>query len=189
MGRPSKLTEAQWETVKQRRLAGETFDSLAREFGLSKAAIIKKLGARIVTVKTVADQIVTARVGLGKLPLVDQVTTLNLADELMATSLHAAGTAKYGMATAHRLAGIANGIVSKIDDANPAASMDDLKMVAALTEVSNKAASTGLNLLASNKDRVNRVADAAEVIENEPTNIASIPVLEAAKAYQDFISG
>lgn len=35
MGRPSKLTDAQWETIGKRLLAGESTSALAREFGVS----------------------------------------------------------------------------------------------------------------------------------------------------------
>lgn len=154
MGRPSKLTESQWEEVKRRRLNGETYDSLAREFKISKQAIIKKLGERIVTVKAVANQLVSALDNIGKLPAVDQLSALTLADELRAISTHAAGAAKFGMSTAHRLAGIANGLVQRIDDADPASSMEDLKAVAAMGRIANDAAHIGLSLLAANKGKV-----------------------------------
>jgi hypothetical protein len=154
MGRPSKLTESQWEEVKRRRLNGETYDALAREFKISKQAIIKKLGERIVTVKAVANQLVSALDNIGKLPAVDQLSALTLADELRAISTHAAGAAKYGMATAHRLAGIAHGLVQRIDDADPMNSMDELRAVAAIGKVANDQAHIGLNLLAANKGKV-----------------------------------
>ncbi len=154
MGRPSKLSPAQWDEVKKRKLAGESYGELAKEFGVNKATIIKKLKDGLVTVKTVANQIVTAENELRKLPLSDQLLTLSLVDELRAVSKHLAGAAKFGAATAHRLAGIGNALVEQIDDADPLQSMASVKAVAVLTDVANKAAVVGLNLLNANKGQM-----------------------------------
>lgn len=43
MGRRSKLTNAQWAEVVQRRLCGESGRSLAREFGVTETAIRKHI--------------------------------------------------------------------------------------------------------------------------------------------------
>jgi hypothetical protein len=40
-----------------------------------------------------------------------------------------------------------------------------------------------------NKERLTKTLQEAEVIENEPGNIREMPVLDAAKAYSDFVSG
>ena len=66
------------------------------------------------------------------------------------------GAASFGAANAHRLHGIANGIVQRIDDAEPLteASMEAAKIVAALTKLGNDAALIPLGLLAANKERV-----------------------------------
>ena len=81
---------------------------------------------------------------------------MNLADDLKSISLHLAGAARFGSATAHRLAGIANAQVAEIDDADPLcpASVETLKGVSALTRLANDAGALGMNLLAANKDRV-----------------------------------
>lgn len=152
MGRPSKLTESQWEELKARLSRGEKAADLAREYGVSKTAISARVSKRVETVKAVANQLVSAEDALRSLPVSEQVLALNLADELRAISMHAASAAKFGMATAHRLAAIAHGLVARIDDAEPMASVHELKAIAGLTEVSNKAATIGLNLLAANKD-------------------------------------
>ena len=78
--------------------------------------------------------------------------------------MHLAGAAKYGSATAHRLSGIANAQVDRIDDANPMneASIETLKGVSALTRLANDSSQIGLNLLNANKDRIKRIDDAAE---------------------------
>lgn len=152
MGRPSKLSDAKWEELKARLAKGEKATDLAREYGVSKAAISNRVSKRVETVKAVANQLVSAEDALRSLPVPEQMLALNLAEELRSISMHAASAAKYGMATAHRLAGIAHGMVARIDDAEPMSSVHELKTIAGLTEVSNKAATIGLNLLAANKD-------------------------------------
>lgn len=154
MGRPSKLTEQQWQAVEKRLLSGEKAADLAREFGVSPAQLSRRFSQRIETVKSVASQLVGAEKSLRELPVAQQLAALTLADELRAISMHLAGAAKYGSATAHRLAGIAHGKVQEIDDAKPltAESLESLRGIAALTKLSNDASQIGINLLAANKD-------------------------------------
>jgi hypothetical protein len=154
MGRPSKLTDAQWDTIKKRLAAGEKAADLSREFKVSKTAISHRVSKRIETIKTVANQLVSAEEALRSLPLSEQLLTISLADDLRAISTHLAGAGKYGAATAHRLAGIANAKVQEIDDAAPLdeKSMEALKGVAVLTKLANEASTIGVNLLAANKE-------------------------------------
>lgn len=156
MGRPSKLTEAQWGEIRKRLLAGEKAADLSREFKVSKAAISSRVSKRIETVKTVANQIVAAERALRSLPISEQIETVSLADDLRAMSTHLAGAGKFGAATAHRLSGIANAKVQEIDDASPldAESLESLKGVAVLTKLANDASVIATNLLAANKEYV-----------------------------------
>ena len=164
MGRPSKLTDKQWAEIGRRLLAGEKAASLAREFKVSRATLSERFSERIGKVKSVANQLVSAEVSLRSLPVSEQLQALTLADELRAISMHLAGAAKYGSATAHRLAGIAHGKVAEIDDAVPLdeKSVDALRGISVLTKLANDAAAVGLNLLAANKDQARR-ADVANV--------------------------
>lgn len=154
MARPSKLTDAQWTEIGTRLLQGEQAASLAREFGVGKAAISMRFSKRIETVKSVAGQIVQTEKALSLLNLTEQSQAFSLAAGLMDISKHLVGAARYGSMTAHRLAGIANGQVEKIDDAEPLESIESLKGIAALTKMANDAAATGINLLNANKDAV-----------------------------------
>jgi len=165
MGRPSKLSEAKWAELGKRLLAGESGRELARQYKVSESAIRLRFSAQHKAVKNVAHQLLSAEQALHSLPLSAQISALSLADELRAISMHLAGAAKYGSATAHRLAGIAHAKVKEIDDDAPLdeQSIESLRGVAALTKMANEAASTGLNLLAANKDRLRRIEDA----ENE----------------------
>lgn len=153
MGRPSKLTPKQWAEVERRFLLGEKADDLGREFGVSGSSIRERFSALRGKVKVVADQLVSSEQALRALPVSAQLSALQLADELRAISMHLASAAKYSSATSHRLAGIAHAEVQKIDDAAPLdASMASLRNVAVLTDMANKSATIGLNLIAANKD-------------------------------------
>jgi len=161
VGRPSKLTDKQWEAIGKRLLAGEKASALAKEFKVSSATLSERFSEKLGNVKAVANQLVSADMALKALPLSEQIAALSLADELKAISMHLAGAAKFGSATAHRLAGIAHGKVQEIDDAKP---LDDeslaaLKGIAVLTRMANDSSTIGLNLLNANKDRIKRLED------------------------------
>jgi AcrR family transcriptional regulator len=154
MARPSKLTDAQWESIGKRLLAGESAAALSREFGVSKAAISIRFSKRTEAVKTVAKQIVETERALSFLNVSEQIAARSLADDLKAISEHLAGAARFGAATSHRLAGIAHSKVAEIDDAKPLTdeSLASLKGIAVLTRMANDASEIGLNLLRANKD-------------------------------------
>jgi len=136
--------------------AGETTRSLAREFKISESTIRERLSAQVEKIKSVANQILTTEAALKSLPISAQITAHNLADQLRSISGHLAGAANFGAATAHRLAGIAHGKVSEIDDAAPLSeeSMQSLKGIAVLTRTANEASEIALNLLKANKETI-----------------------------------
>lgn len=156
MGRNSKLTDAQWEKIGKRLLAGESLSALAREFGVSKASISTRFSKRIQTVKDVANQIVATETAMSKLNVSEQMAARTLADDLKSISEHLAGAAKFGAATAHRLSGIANAQVAKIDDTDPlnAESVESLKGISALTKLANESSTIAINLLNANKETI-----------------------------------
>jgi hypothetical protein len=159
MGRPSKLTDKQWEEIGERLLKGEKAADLAREYGVSKPVISARFSKRTKTVKSVANQIVATEEALRALPLSEQVQAVSLAEQLRSISNHLAGGANYGAATFHRLAGIAHAKVQEIDDAAPLneESREALRDVAVLTKMANDAAVTPLNLLAANRETVKQL--------------------------------
>lgn len=117
MGRPSKLTEAQWHALLQRVLAGEKPADLAREYGVSRAAISVRVTKRAENPKYVASQVVSAEKKVVALTVSEQVIVRGVAADLRAISKHLAGAARLAASTAHRLAGIANGLVERVDAA------------------------------------------------------------------------
>ena len=74
------------------------------------------------------------------------------ADDLHAMNMHMAGAGKFNSATAHRLSGIANAQVCKIDDSNPLASHDALQAISVLTKLSNEAGIIPLGLIKANSE-------------------------------------
>lgn len=154
MGRPSALTEKQWAEIQTRLLAGEAGRVLAREFGISEAAIRKRLSAHCAQIKTVANQIVAAETTFKALPVSTQIAVRNFADDLHAMNMHMAGAGKFNSATAHRLAGIANGQVDKIDSVNPMESQEVLQGIAAMLKLSNEAAVIPIGLMKANADQM-----------------------------------
>ena len=152
MGRKSKLSEKQWREIELRMLDGETGGSLAKEYGLTYNAIKQRLGAQVNQTKYVANQIIATERALDALPISAQINAVNLSARLRSTSEHLVSAAEYGAMTAHRLSMLANAEVQKVDDANPMESIESLKGIAALIELTNKAGSLGVSLLAANKD-------------------------------------
>jgi hypothetical protein len=156
MGRKSALTEKQWQEIEQRLVKGDPCRALAREYGVSEAAIRKRFGTHAKQIKAVANQLATAEVAFAALPISAQISARTLADELKEISTHLAGAARYGAATAHRLSGIAHNKAAEIDDAKPldAESLESLKGIAVLTKMANESSEIGVNLLRANKEAI-----------------------------------
>lgn len=177
MGRRSSLTEKQWQDIGERLIRGESGRSLAKEYGVSEAAIRKRFGSRTKEIKDVANQLVAAETAFKSLPISAQISARTLADELKDISTHLAGAARYGAITAHRLAGIAHGQVEKIDDAEPEKSMEALQCIGVLTKMANASSEIGLNLLKANKDAITQ--------EDEPTPVMITFGVQDARKYDD----
>jgi ABC-type transporter Mla subunit MlaD len=171
MGRKSNLTEKQWVEIERRLIDGDSGRSIAKDFGVSEAAIRKRFGSHVKKVKDVANQIVATDKAFKALPIGAQISARTLADRLMSISEHLAGAAEYGAATAHRLSGIAHNKVSEIDDATPlnAESLESLKGIAVLTKMANASAEIGVNLLSANKEAIKEMnkpeADSAQLLK------------------------
>jgi hypothetical protein len=179
MGRKSSLTEKQWSEIGKRLLAGEAGRALAREFGVSEAVIRKRFGAQTKQIKDVANQLVAAETAFSALPIGAQISARTLADELKEISMHLAGAARYGAATAHRLSGIAHAKVAEIDDAKPfnEKSREALADIAGLTKMANGAAEIGMELIKVTKD--------VKQDDDKPTPVAITFGVKDAKRHDD----
>lgn len=174
MGRKSALTPDQWIEVERRHIVdGESVNSLAKEFGVNEAAIRRKINPNkseakngAISLRSLAEEKVKAdsysrdiSERIAELPYAKQQIVGDIAKRMTNISGHLMGAAEYGAATAHRLSGIAHSKAQEIDDAAPLAeeSMAALKGIAVLTRMANDASSIGLNLIAANKDAVNKL--------------------------------
>lgn len=157
MGRPSKLTDKQWEQIGRRIVAGEKASALAKEFKVSRTTISERFSESVGKVKDVANQILSTEKALSSLSLSEQTSAITLADRLRNISTHVAQAAEFGAASAHRLAGIAHDQVQQIDDAQPEKSIKAMQRFGALTKLSNDALFPALNLLNAQKDTIKLV--------------------------------
>ncbi len=142
------LTQKQWDSVENRILAGESIRSIAREFKIGESTIRKRLGARAHQVKDVANKIVAAESAFNELDVGAQIKARTLANDLMAISENMASGAVHGSMTYRKLSRMANIQSSKMDEQNPEMSMSHLEVIAALTNVSTKAAAIPMALMA-----------------------------------------
>lgn len=157
MARPSKLSPAQWAEIDRRSAEGESARALAREFGVDEAAIRRRVNPHTPRIKEVAAKVIEAREALASLPVSQQYVAITLADRLRNISNSLASAAELGAATSHRLSALANTEVAKVDDATPLASIEQLRGVSALTKLANDSASIALNLMAANKETVQKI--------------------------------
>lgn len=170
MARPSKLTPDQWKIVSKRVIDGESMRALAKEFGVSEGAIRQRVNTQTAQVKNVAHKLAEAHTALAELPTHQQYMAVSLSEKLRNISDNLAAAAQYGAQTAHRLSALANSEVAKVDDAEPLASVENLKGVAALTKLANESATIALNLLSANKETVQRI-NTSDDSSSKPTTI------------------
>ena len=160
MGRPSKLSPAQWAEVERRVAEGEAIRPLAKEFGVDEAAIRRRVSPQTPQVRRVAAKIAETQAELAALPVAHQHLAVSLADKLRNISQSLASAAELGAKTAHRLQALANSEVAKVDDAEPLQSLDNLRGVGVLTKLANESAATALNLLSANRETVQKINSA-----------------------------
>lgn len=155
MARPSKLSPEQWAEIERRIAGGEGVRELAKEFGISPGLISQKgFSKHAKRVQEVAHKVADAQTALAALPVHEQYTALNLADKLRSISNSMASGAELAAKNFHRLSSLANTELQKVDDADLPASEASLRVVAGLTKMANEAATTPINLLNANKDRL-----------------------------------
>jgi len=149
----AKLTQKQWDKIKEKLDAGEKATDLAKIYKVTPQAIYGRFAYKQKQVKELANQIVESHQLLDKTlknftPDI-QLEAWDMASDLLHISKHVAGGAKYGAMTFYRLAGIANQHAQQLDDSKPDA--ESLARIAGLTKVANDAAAPALNLLAANR--------------------------------------
>jgi transposase-like protein len=182
MGRKSALTLEQWAAVQHRYIVGgESLNSLAKELGLNESSLRRKLGSKAVSSGETEDlrelagrkakvDIEAKQISreIEALPIAKQMIVSDLARKLAAISNHVASSAEYMAATSHRLSGIANSLMDKVDDADPMKSSDVLQKAAALIRLSNDAAHIPLNLLKANQSTIDAMNEGAQEGNSRP---------------------
>lgn len=191
MGRPSKLTEKQWAEVEAKMLGGTPVRALAREYGVSEGAIRARKSTQVSEIKDVTNQLVSVERAIKGLPISAQFAVRSRAAMLQAIEDNVLTGAANGAATFVRLTSMANTELQKVNDADllSEGGSDRLRLVAGLSKMANEAVEPAKHLISSNREKIQQLADESEIIENEPTNIGEMQVLDAAKAYSDFVSG
>lgn len=160
MGRKSKLSPAQWDEVAKRLAAGEGKAELAKEYGVHVSQIARNVSQITQAVQNVAQQIVDTEQAIKALPINQQILAFDHAAKLKSMLENVSAGAALGAATFHRLTSIANGQAAMVDDASPETSVQQLQMVAALTDTANKALAPALGLINAHKDVVAKLHEA-----------------------------
>ena len=136
MGRKSKLTEKKWMEIERRHIEGESIRSLAKEAGLTEAAVRKRIGARTKTVIEVSNQMVAAKKAFDILPVSLQISTQTRANKLMAMQADLDEAGANGARTAKRISqAVQNIVAEQIDVA--LIDNDNLKAMMAAGMVTN----------------------------------------------------
>lgn len=166
MGRPSKLTDKQWDEVIRRHLAGESINKLSAEFEVSRAAMSERISGRANKIKTVAAQMVASERALRDLPVSDRVHVVTVRDRLSVLEdiyLQVADTAARNSMHMHNLAAEQKQFMDDADPLGHPASKLAVKAFMSLTVAGNLAMVVPSTLLKASQDRM-----AAEAAANAP---------------------
>ena len=180
MGQKPKLTADQWKEIELRVVNGEGYRALAREYGVSDAAIRQRVSSRVKEIKSLAEQMVSTETRLSALPVASQIATQNLAAKYRAITdnmLIAAHNSSISAAALSERAMIENQKVLNDD-------VDSLKRGAALQRMANEAMVIPMGLMTANKESVKKANEEKDITpETIPTN-----PIAASRAYQRLIN-
>jgi len=157
MGRPSKLSDKQWDEVIRRHLAGESINKLSAEFQVSRAAMSEKISARVAAVKDVANQMVSSERAFKAIPVSDRVHVISVRDRLSVLEDIYLQTADIAARNSMHMHNLASEQKQFIDDANPfkdERSKDAVRAFRAMTQAGNDAMVIPSTLLKASQDRM-----------------------------------
>ena len=127
MGRPSKLSDRQWAEIGRRLAGGESTRKLGKEFGVAGNTISERFSERVPKLKALAASLASTEREVELLPVTEQCTVRNLADQLKQIAGSLASAARHGADTADRLAEMANRKTRRMDPAKaPLEKREDL---------------------------------------------------------------
>lgn len=173
MGAKSKLTPHQWVEIEEKLLNGESQDSVAKEYGVTRRYLAKTIVPKVRSIQEVANKVVEAKKAMDVLPVAARVNAQTLIDRLMAISDHLSSAAEYSARNAHKFSQLANQQLEQIDPENVLQKPDVLRVVNGLTTMANESAKIPLGLIQASKEQMQRI--------NEPD-------AEQVKTLNDFYS-
>lgn len=146
MGRKSKLTPEVRQRCIERRIAGESYASIAKSVGMSESALRGNISGESESIKDVANQMVSADRAFNQLGISAgisaQITAKSIASKLMRAMDNLSSGAELMAGSYLKLAMAHNVQAAKVDEANPmsAESAPALVAMAALGKLANQAA-------------------------------------------------
>jgi len=158
MARPSKLSPTQWREIESRLAAGEVTSDLAKEYGIHRAQITRRVSHVTHIVRNVAQNLAKSQAELAALPVAQQYAAVSLAEKLRSISSSLASAAELGAKTARRLHELAHREVAKVDDDQPLHSLEALKGVGVLTKLANESSQIAVGLLTANRETMREEA-------------------------------
>lgn len=151
MGRPSKLTDEQWEAVASRIIKGETLSDVARSLKMSKGTISERVRPLLEKLKTVAERVVETQQVVSALPVIEQRLVITMANRMSSIMDHVTSASEDKAAVSSKLARVARVMADKIDPNGPI-NAEDVKAIAVIVETSNRADSAPRDLMNANRD-------------------------------------
>ena len=149
MGRKSALTQKQWKEIEQRFYAGESASALAREFGISEAAIRKRFGARKCEAKKLANQMVALEVELKECDLGTKILARTYADKILAMQELSSDVGINGLTVAKRLGDVlTRKVAEKTDD--ELMDVDHVRQISAVGFAINAHSKIGMDMMVAN---------------------------------------
>lgn len=117
MARKSPLSPKQWKEIEQRFYAGERASALAREFGITEAAIRKRFGAKKKDAKRLALQIVAVETEFNSSEMGTKILARTYADKILAMQDLSSDVGINGLTVAKRLGDVlTKRVAEKTDD-------------------------------------------------------------------------
>lgn len=171
---PTKITPDQWAEIERRAATGESLNAIAADYGVSSTAL-RKRGIKVSTfskVREVAGRLAAAQDEVAALPPRGQHLAVSLADELRAISSNLASAARYGSATAQRLAQAAHQQVEHAEVLDEGT----LRSVAMVTRTANEAGQLGVQLLKANEAEMREAAERERKASQQITRITLVPM-------------
>ena len=149
MGRKSKLTDEQWQEVLRRKLRGETYRALAKEFGVGEATIRGGISAHAREIKGAAEQMVSVSRKVESMPISAQAEVITLAQFLRQGEQYLASAGMRGARVAERLNTVAERQMEKVDLDNPGNHKDEISMAVGCLKGADMGGQLMLKLIAA----------------------------------------